>query len=832
MTPERLQEIKRLYHSARQREGEERTVYLQQVCAGDDALRHEVESLLAQDGPIDEFLPPSAADVSLIGRRIAHYLVVEEIGRGGMGIVYRGHDDRLRRDVAIKVLSEAGVNTGQERDRVLHEARACCALNHAGIVTVYDVCEADSRLFIVMELVRGQTLHDVISRGPLDLRAALRLGAQLAAALDAAHRAGILHGDIKPRNILVQSNGQAKLLDFGIARPNLDQTLTMTRAALRTANVLDGEIAGTIPYMAPEQLRGELIGPPADLYSLGVVLYEASSGKRPFFASSGTDLLDKVLTGKPPDLHLPGDLHDRFARMVHRLLEKQPDARYHAAAELQRDIASLQRDLDLAEYLQTEAAGKRSVAVLPFRLLTPGTEDEYLSIALADAVINQLSTSPHLLVRPTSSIVNYAHGDATVMGRELNVDFVVDGSIQKHGTQMRVHLQARQTLDGRSLASLRFDSGTADLFTLQDRMGQDLLKALTPKTEGRSESRPPTHSALAFELYLRAEDRLSRMNRWDLDRAVELLTQATALDAGFADAWARLAEVCIQIGVVYEGTAEWFARAEDAIHAALQLDSNNADAHCAEGQLLWTPQRNYANAAALRALNRALNLNPGCHQAQVWRGLILFHLGLHVEARQSLMAALAQNPSDVRTLTFIGHTALYSGDYDLADEYDARALAADPKNVWANLFYPGIALYVGAPDRAMERIRLARQLLPEEPTIDSTEALVWAHRGETAKAYSILEQALARGKPLLHIHHMWHDAASVYAMGGDADRAIRWLRSAADMGLPNYPLFVRDPHLRPLAGNTQFQQFMAGVKTEWLEFRRQFGDSAVAESAQ
>ena len=316
------------------------------------------------------------------------------------------------------------------------------------------------------------------------------------------------------------------------------------------------------------------------------------------------------------------------------------------------------------------------------------------------------------------------------------------------------------------------------------------------------------------------------------DRAVELLIQATNLDPRFADAWARLAEVCIQIGVMYEGTAEWFARAENAIHAALQLDSNNADAHCAEGQLLWTPQRNYANAAALRALNRALELNPGCHQAQVWRGLILFHLGLHVEARQGLLAALARNPSDVRTLTFIGQTALYSGDYDMADEYDGRALAADPTNVWANLFYPGIALYLGAPDRAMERIRLARQLLPEEPSIDSTEALVWAHRGETAKAYSILEQALSRGKPLLHIHHMWHNAAAVYAMGGEADRAIHWLRSSAEMGLPNYPLFARDPHLRALAGDPRFKQFMDGVKTDWLEFRHQFGDPAVAESAQ
>src|SRR5579862_6718757 len=260
---------------------------------------------------------------AVIGRRIAHYMVLEEIGRGGMGIVYRGHDDRLRRDVAIKVLSNVEVNSAQERDRILHEARACCALNHAGIVTVYDVCEVEGRLFIIMELVRGQTLHETISRGPLDLRAALRLGAQLAAALDDAHRAGILHGDIKPRNILMQPDGQAKLLDFGIARPNLDQALTVTQVEPGTVNVFEGVIAGTPLYMAPEQLRGESMGPSADLYALGVVLYEASSGQPPFCAVSNAELLDKILTGKPPDLHLPGDLHDRFARIVKGLLEKE-----------------------------------------------------------------------------------------------------------------------------------------------------------------------------------------------------------------------------------------------------------------------------------------------------------------------------------------------------------------------------------------------------------------------------------------------------------------------------------------------------------------------------
>ncbi len=193
----------------------------------------------------------------------------------------------------------------------------------------------------------------------------------------------------------------------------------MTRTEARPANLFDGAVAGTLLYMAPEQLRGEIVGPAADLYSLGVVLYEVSSGGPPFRASSNSEMLEKILAGKPPDLHLAGDLHDRFAHMVRRLLEKQPEARYRAAAELQRDIANLQRDLDLAEYLHTEGAGKRSVAVLPFRLLTPGAEDEYLSVAMADAVINHLSASPNLLGhadQPRRVNCMHAHGDAMAHG--------------------------------------------------------------------------------------------------------------------------------------------------------------------------------------------------------------------------------------------------------------------------------------------------------------------------------------------------------------------------------------------------------------------------------
>lgn len=762
----------------------------------------------------------------MIGRRIQHYLILEEIGRGGMGAVYRAYDDRLRRDVAVKMLTASGANSSRERDRILAEARAACALNHPGIVTVYDVCEADGHVFIIMELVRGESLRASIDSGAMDLRVALRLGLQMAEALDIAHRAKIIHRDIKPHNIVVQPDGRVKLLDFGIARMEGTQTKTLPSDSGSNEETITGRIVGTIPYMAPEQLCGESMGPAADLYSLGVVLYESVSGARPFQGIDDRELMERIVNAAPPDLRIEGDSRGRFADIIAKLLKKRPADRFSSASDLHRELTILQRDLDLDQYRTIEGCRKHTAAVLPFQLLTQGPEDEFLSVALADAVISHLSASTDLLVRPTSSILKYSLADPAIAARELNVDFVVEGTIQKLGGRLRVHVLARKG-NGQSMASLRFESGIADLFDLQDRIGRGIMRALSEKG-GDEAPAQPARNPLVYELYLRAGERISRLNRWDLATAIEMLQKATTLDAEFADGWARLAEACVQMGVTFDNNADWFVHAEHAIRAALQLDPSNADAHCAEGQLLWTPHRYFASVAALNALNRALAINPGCHQAQVWRGLILLHLGLHDEARRGLFTALVQNPEDARAMVFIGQNALYAGDFDEAHEYHARALAADPGNIWANLFFPTVPLYSGRTEGAMDKIRIARQMLPEEPTVDSVEALLLANLGEHRKARALVEQALERGKPLLHSHHLWHNAAGVFAILGDAASSLHWLRQAAQMGLPNYPLFALDPHLRPLAANQEFKQLMAQVKGDWLAHQRAFGSQSAS----
>jgi TolB-like protein/tRNA A-37 threonylcarbamoyl transferase component Bud32/Tfp pilus assembly protein PilF len=771
----------------------------------------------------------------MIGKTLSHYRIESELGRGGMGVVYRAHDELLKRDVALKLLREDAVGQADHRTRLLSEARAASALNHPGITTIYEVGESDGQLFIVMELVQGETLRrQISSTGPLEPRAVARLGAQISEALHAAHSHGVIHGDIKPENIVVQTERGPKLFDFGIARRLAEETATSTRSAKEIGETPAAFIAGTIAYMAPEVIRGEPADARGDLYSFGVVLFELITGHRPFPGPTISALMAQILHEPTPWLGgaksiVPAEL----ARMVQKLLEKEPGSRYQTARDLQVDFTNLQRELEFRAALPAAALGKRAVAVLPFKLLTPNPEDEYLGVALADAVINHLGGSGQLLVRPTNTVQRYAKNpvDPLLAAREMNVQVIVDGSIQKFGTRLRVHYQAWNAADGTTILSGKHDSEMADLFGLQDKIAEALAGALgiAPGQAMEAAAVPPTKNATAYELYLRAAERLARMNRWDTRTAIEMLESATKLDPRFAEAWARMAETYILMATVFEPKPAWFRQADRAIRRALALDKNCAEAHSARGRVLWTPSKGFKNRLALRAFAQALRLNPGCYSALLWSCTIKMHVGLHEESSEGLALALASHPDDAFALVFAGQTAQYQGKYEEADEYQARALALDPSNLWANVFHPTAPLYMGQLDRAEKSIRAAEQVVPGDPWLASCEALLLAKRGEMRKAESLLTRALKGGKPLLHTHHMWHNGAAIYSIIGKPKLAIPWLQKAGKLGLPNYPAFRDDPHFKPLQSFAPFLRLLADLKKETESYRREFGNASLLD---
>lgn len=759
----------------------------------------------------------------MVGQTISQYRVEEELGRGGMGVVYRAYDLRLKRQVALKLLAQEIANQEQNRERVLAEARAASSLNHPAIVTIYEVKEENGLVFIVMELLRGRTLRSLGAGAPNDPRTLSRIGAQIADGLAAAHARGLIHGDIKPENVILLEDGRVKLLDFGLARRMMVEAGTMNGSTITGSTVKPCPRGGTLAYMAPEQLLGENSDARTDLFSLGVVLYELAGGKHPFLGSSPS-VIREMLNARQASLAASmATVPAEFSRIVDKLLEKEPERRYQSAREVQIDFINLARDLELGPALPSAIAGRRSIAVLPLRLLTPSAEDQYLGVALADAIINRLSGS-ELLLRPTSAVQRYAneHADPFRAGRELNVQTIVEGSIQKFGQKLRVHVQAWNVADGTNYVSAKYDSDLSDLFGLQDKIGEGLSRALGAGTPGRPRTFAPAApvNTAAYQLFLRAVERLSRLNRWDTSTAVEMLESATKLDPRFADAWARLAEACLIMAVSFDPKPGWSQRADRAVKRALALDPVNAEAHSTRGRLLWSPAKDFKHTLALRALDQALKLNPGCHQAQLWKGVILNHIGLFAEARAEFASVLAVNPDDAYTLNQLAHMSAYIGNYGEAEEYFARALTIDPSHLWANIFSVAPAMYSGDLERAAEKIRIAKQLAGDDQFVHAWESLLWAKRGERRKALHFADMALKDKRYLTYTHHAYHQLAASYATLGKAEAAVRLIEKASETGLPNYPLYRDDIHFRGLR-NESYLNLIASLERRWRSYKRE-----------
>ncbi len=783
---------------------------------------------------------------TLTGSAIAHYRVEAEIGRGGMGVVYRARDTRLQRDVAIKALSLARASHEEHRARILAEARAASALNHPGIMTIYEVLEHGEQLVIVMELLSGRALRQVITESPLEPRALAAIGAIVAEALAVAHERGVVHGDVKPENIFVRADGCAKLLDFGVARTVAEQTLTMSRLSA-PAVTTPGSGGGTLAYMAPEQLRGEATDQRSDLFSLGVVLYEAAAGSRPFPGPSAAAVMQQILTEAPAPLAVFGrQTPAELSRIVHKLLEKQPGSRYQSSRELAVDLRNLERDLTLGVALPAAIAGKRSVAVLPFKLLTPNPEDDFLSVALADAVINHLSAGGKLLVRSANTVLRYANQsvDPLLAARELNVQTIVEGSIQRQERWLRVHVQAWNAADGSAMMSSRFEAESTELFQLQDEIAQSLAEVFRMQgglehtlargapAIARNIPTPPRRNPMAYELFLRAAERRSRVTRWEARLRIEMLEEATRLDPKFADAWARLAESCMQMALHFEPAPKWLRRAEAAIRRALAIDANNAEAYCARGQLLWTAAKKYQNRAALRLLRRSLELNPGNELTLRLAGAIEYHIGLHGEAQEKVAQAAIISPEDPWVLVTQGHVAMSEGHWDQAQAYYSKGLSVDPSNLFAHLFLPSAHIYQGKFAEAEAAVHAAGRVAPDDAVVLSCEAQLRALEGNRRRALALLARAQRVGKSLLHTHHAYHNAAGAYTLLDMPDKAVALLKKAAVTGLPNYPLFRDDPHLQGLQEYEPYQQFMNKLRREWESYRREFGSSDLPQRTQ
>jgi serine/threonine protein kinase/tetratricopeptide (TPR) repeat protein len=752
----------------------------------------------------------------LPGTQLGPYEILAPLGAGGMGEVYRARDNRLGREVAVKVLPASLAGDPMRLRRFEEEARAAGAIDHPYILAIHDVGTHDGTPYAVTELLEGGTLRARLET-PLPPRRVLEYALQVAEGLSAAHNKGIVHRDIKPENLFVTKGGRIKILDFGLAKRAADASTEEDLDAPTLSRQTDpGTVLGTAGYMAPEQVRGRAVDGRADIFSFGAVLYEMLSGRRAFAGRTGAERMSAILTEDPPEISASNPLFSRLERIARRCLEKEPSDRFQSGRDI---VFALEAALGSPEAEDATPRRSRSVAVMPFKDLTSDPASAHLGLGLADAIITELALVKSLLVRPTAAILRY-HGQTVEpqqVARELMVDAVLEGNLQRSGGRLRVTAQLVAGDDGHSLWGTKIDARLGDLFRMQDEVSRQIVRALevelTPADERRLARAAGAlgPAGAAYEEYVRGRLHLFRETVTDVNAAIESFERACVADKSFAPAWAGLADAYTRLAFEFAQEAEWHDRARLMCEKALALDPELPEGRYVRARLLWSPQGHWDHAGALRELTAALGGRPGLTEARDRLGVVLFHVGLVDEAQREFEQALAANPEDTQAMAHIGSCLYQQGNY-------TEALAVSTQSAPANWTYHLIALCHVRLGRLAEAATIADRLAREFPGYPGTyslRGLIAALRGESEAARRQVSLTAASNPLFGHFHHAQYDVACTLARLGESASALDWLRQATRNGYPCHPAFANDAFLDPLRGGDDFMRFMDELESEF-----------------
>lgn len=675
----------------------------------------------------------------MLGRTILHYQITSQLGEGGMGVVYEAEDTNLGRLVALKFLTPSMAKDENLLQRFQREARAASALNHPNICTIHGIEQIDSEHFIVMELLDGEALSDRIRRGALDIDSVLRLGIQIADALESAHSKGIVHRDLKPANIFVTSRGQAKILDFGLAkidRPKPDASSNIP-TAIADGLTSAGATMGTVAYMSPEQARGEVTDARTDLFSFGTVLYQMATGVLPFQGDTSALVFDAILNRDPvPLVDVNPALPLEFGRIIGQALEKDRELRYQNATDMKTALKRLKRDLDSGAHSgetssihstrSPQAVHEHSIAVLYFENLSGMKEDEYLRDGITEDITTELSKIRRLRTFSRAMVLNYRDKSVTAgqVGQELGASYVLVGSLRRAGNRLRINAQLVDASTDFPVWSERYDREMADVFEVQDEIASKIAAALritlSPQ-EQEALAAKPTENLQAYDLYLRGRNYARRVGRQDLQVALQMYENAVAFDSAFALAHAAVANVCAQYYYHFERQQQWIDRAVAATKKASSGGSDAPEIRLAEA---WVDFAEGRYDSAVEKIRVALGRDPDLDGGYYLLGRALFEAGRYQDIVEIMESALAHAGENYNTTIPI-HNALGAlGKKEALNNFVHREIAVFeehlkkvPEDARARVLLAGDYAMQGRLEEAKREADMAMALRPDDTMI-------------------------------------------------------------------------------------------------------------------